>query len=527
MHWGSILAALTTLVACTGSTESPIDSAPPAPTTCEDGVAVLPFSDEETGVQFGERAADFTATTLDGGTFRLSEAWNGCDSFVVISYFEGASDALWSSSPENLFKNAPKNSQFIFVSDEMGPARRESRLQAMRDALDLGPARADRAHFLVDRLSSIEGGLGDFVTDYVAYLPESFVQIDADRGSSAPVPSFLGIDRFQTWDPGGNTNDIVGGTPQVEIAGYLPLFYNHKAQLATRLASEDVTEIELLNEEVTERVFDRTVDLPADLSGFDTLEFDVEVTCKERNPFACSEWDRIARIDWCTDATCEERQEIVRWITPYWRRGNRRWAIDASAFLGLVPGGTQTFRISMGPGLERATPRDARVTARLSTRGVPRPASTVQVFSGGTFNADYNANHPPVTLDVPAGATKVELVTILSGHGQDGTTNCSEWCDHRHRFSIDGQEAVLLQSDEGIGSRAGCAPAAAQGVPPGQWGNWAPQRAYWCPGLPVDPVANDLTSLVTPGSTAELGYEAFLQGTFGPEGAGGGNISLS
>ncbi len=526
MSRGSILTlSLSALLACSGGDASG-DSAAPAPTFCEDGVPVLPFSDDDVGVQFGDRAGDFTAETLDG-TFTLSEAWNGCDSFVIVSHFESpGGDALWSSDPSDLFANAPANTQFIFVSDEGGAQRRTNRIQAMKDRLNLGARRAERAHFVTDRLSRIEGGLGDFVRDYLDYVPTSLVQIDEERASQAPLPYFLGIDRFQTWDPGGNTNNVVGGTPEIEMAGYLPHFYNHKATLAHRLASEDVTEIVMLDEEVTDRIFDVNVELPADLSSFDTLEFDVEVTCKGRNPFACSEWDRIARIAWCTDDTCEDRREIVRWITPYWRRGNRRWAIDASAFLGLVSGGSQSFRIEMGPGWERATPRDVRVAARLSTRGVPRPSSAVRVYTGGSFGESYNDDHPPVTLDVPANASKVELVTILSGHGQDGSTNCAEWCDHRHRFSVDGEEAVLLQHDGSVGSADGCAPSAAQGVPPGQWGNWAPERAFWCPGLPVAPVATDLTSLVTPGSAAELSYEAFFQGAFGP-GVGGGSISLS
>ncbi|MEN0064826.1 MAG: peptide-N-glycosidase F-related protein [Myxococcota bacterium] len=532
MRWESLaLAGLMIgsgiLSACSGSTkdaDTGQDTSAPALTACEDGVPARPFTTEGVGVQFGEVAGDFTVETLDG-SFTLSEAWNGCDTFVVVSYFENAEgDALWSSDPSELLANAPKNSQFLFVSDEGGPARREQRVQAMKDTLNLGKRRADRVHFVLDRVSRIKGGLGDFVADYLEYQADSLVEIDDSRSSSAPLPWFIGIDRFQTWDPGGNIDDVVGGNPQVSFAGFLPQFYNHKAQLAHRLDAETVTEIELVNQEVTERVFPVTVDLPSDISAFDTMEFDVEVTCKARNPFACSEWDRIARIEWCTSETCEERREVARWITPYWRRGNRRWAIDASPFLGLVGSGSQTFRIVMGPDWERATPRDARIALRLSTQGKARASSAKRVFTGGSFDAKYNENRKPVTIDVPAGASKVELVTILSGHGQAAGTNCSEWCDHRHRFSVDGQEAVLIQPEGAVGASLECAPAAAQGVPPGQWGNWAPLRAYWCPGLPVEARITDLTSLVTPGQSASLTYEGFFAGS---DVGAGGNIDLS
>jgi len=525
MRWGWMFAFMG--VACSGS-EPARDSAPvdePALTICEDGLPPRPFDTDPGGLMFGEQAGDFSAETLDGETFRLSEAWNGCDSFVIVSYFEGGDgDLLWSSDPGALLANAPSNSQFIFVSDEGGKARRRNRVEAMRDALRLRGRRAERVHFLVDRLSRIEGNLGDVVSDYLDYLPQSLVRIDGDRSSLAPLPYFLGIDRDQRWDPGGNIDDVVGGNPQVSFAGFLPHFYNHKATLAHRLATDGATEVELLHKRMLNRSIDVTAELPADLSGFDSLEFDIEVTCNERNPFACSEWDRIARIDWCADETCAERLEIVRWITPYWRRGTRRWAVDASPFLALLEGGEQTFRVTMGPSWERRTLRVLRLKARFGSRGGPRPVRAARVYTGGRCDASYNDDHPPVSIDVPASASRVELVTILSGHGQADGTNCAEWCDHRHRFSVDGEEAVTLRPEGAVGQSLDCAPQAAQGVPPGQWGNWSPLRAYWCPGLPVAPVQTDLTSLVTPGSTAELSYEAFLGADQPP---GGGNISLS
>ena len=48
---------------------------------------------------------------------------------------------------------------------------------------------------------------------------------------------------------------------------------------------------------------------------------------------------------------------------------------------------------------------------------------------------------------------------------------------------------------------------------PGQWGNWAQARAYWCPGMAVQPIRTDITALVTPGSANTIDYEgAFRAG---------------
>jgi hypothetical protein len=275
---------------------------------------------------------------------------------------------------------------------------------------------------------------------------------------------------------------------------------------------------------VTERVFIVTQDLPTDLSAFDTLELDVQVICDARNPFACSEWDRNARIEVCLDGeTCADRRELVRWITPYWRRGERRWAIDASPLLPLLSGGTQTFRIEMGPYWERATPRRTRMAVRLSTRGVPRAIGAELMYRGANFDSTYN-DREPIPFTPAAGASKVELFTIVSGHGQDGTTNCAEWCDHRHRYTVNEAPVETIAPEAGIGGLPGCALMAKKGVSPGQWGNWAALRAYWCPGLPVEGITRDLTPLVTLGSENMMDYSATL-GELGTP--GGGNIDLS
>lgn len=534
---GVLVALVWTGIGCTSKTTS--DSATTADTSttptnlakvCDVGAAApRAFDTSAGGHRWGELAGDFTLTELDGSTWTLSEEWTGCDSYVFVNYFETSEgDALFASDVSELMREAPSNVHFFFTSDERGRAARRGRLEDLAERFDLGPARAERVHFVTERLSLIDGSVGAMISDFQAYQPKSGVDIGADRGVvRAPNPSFFGIDREQRWDSGGSTNNFVGGTPQIAMASYLPQFYNHKAELAHRFSQETVTEVVLLDETVTDRIFTVTQELPADLSGFDTLEMDVLVDCKERNALACSEWDRIARVDLCLDGEkCTDRRELVRWITPYWRAGLRRWGIDASPLLGLLSPGSNTFRIEMGPSWERATQRDVRIAARLSSQGGPRATGAERVFGGGTFDGSYNKNHLPVSFVPPASATRAELVVILSGHGQTQNGNCAEWCDHRHQFSINGNDLEQIVPDSGIGSM-GCAPYASQGVPPGQYGNWAPLRAYWCPGLPVEAMRFDITEHVTFGAKNEVAYTASYEDRFGPTTPPGGSISLS
>ncbi len=506
-----------------------------------------------TGELQGDVAADFTVTTL-AGSWTLSEEWTGCESYVFLAYFpdlrtrpEGVwlGDNLWSTPLDELLVKSPDNVHFFFVSDEPEAADRRRRMEDMRSrfeethgawvATDAERARwRSRFHFVTDRLQELDGGPGAYVGSYLRFLfsPEGLVDL-GDRGQAqAPLPFCFGIDRDQRHDPGGSLNPTVSQPPEWGMAAYLGHFFNHKAAIRDRVAGESATVVSLLEETVTERVFVRTVELPdaQAMAELDTLEVDVGVTCNFRNPYACSEWDRIARIDLCLPSEppppdpCARRLEIARWITPYWRRGHRRWLIDASPFLGLLSsGGPQTFFVEMGPPWERNTERDVAISLRLSRRGGPRSRGVLKAYDGGGFDADYNGNHGPVSFSVPEEATRVEVVTILSGHGQTDRDNCAEWCDHRHEFSVNGEELPRIRSRLAIGALRGCAERADRGVPPGQGGNWAPARAYWCPGMPVDAIRQNATELVDRGVDNELTYRA----TFAGREPRGGSIALS
>jgi hypothetical protein len=61
-----------------------------------------------------------------------------------------------------------------------------------------------------------------------------------------------------------------------------------------------------------------------------------------------------------------------------------------------------------------------------------------------------------------------------------------------------------------IGTPMGCAARTGEGIIPGQFGNWAYERAYWCPGLAVEPIHTDITSMVTIGAPNTVSYVAGL-----------------
>ncbi len=526
------------LVACDGD-PSPLDAgvdagAPDAgpppdagfdPTEICDtlGLPSTPFDAAATGAAWEEVAGDFTVQTLDG-PWTLSEHWSGCESYVFINW--SASDygrGLWASSPDELFTVGPRNVHYFFGAYDTEESITQMRAEEMRaviqDGFDFqGLSAEDRAywedhiHYIGAPIQQAEGSVGELV-----------------RGSPIILAAFA-ITRQQRFDPVGSLMTIGGGgfTPLVSMARFAAPYYDYMQALDARIAADtDATVVPIADAEVTtERVFDRTVTLPAAsaMAAFDSLEVDVQVTCL-LTPDACSEWDRNAYVYVCTDETCAEQRELVHWITPYSRPGRRRWLIDATPLLGLLrDGGARTFRLVFGPTWEEPTERTVSVSLRLASRGAADRAIGAELaFTGGEFNDTYNAGQAPFQFTPPAGTTRVELVTILSGHGQTMGDNCAEWCNHVHTFTVNGAGDHVVEFAGQAGTRNGCADLASDGVPPGQWGNWSPLRAGWCPGLPVPAERMDITADVDLSAQNELTY----RGSFMGAEPRGGNISLS
>lgn len=510
------------------------------PNRCDDlGLPKRPFNEAQGGLRFGELAGDFTVTTTTGATWNLKTEWTGCESYVFLVYFPGAGgNTLFRSSLDNLVQS-PLHAHYFFTSNEADAAARQTRLGALGERLKSaierrtsGPAQEaaqwQRFHLVAERANEIPGSVGEMLRDYLAFAPTSVIDIGDGRQAPAPAPTVFGIDRLQRWDAGDNLNEYVGGPVSFRMASFLPRFYDFQANLAARLNDETETVVVPLLHEVrtTARLFTRTATLPdaVTLASYDRLELDVRIECDARNPFACSEWDRIARVSVCQNTDCSERLELARWITPYWRRGVQHWAIDASPLLPLLdPGGPRRLFVETGPEWERATEYRVDLDLRLSRSGSGRRAKgALLAFRGGVFDATYPSS-AAFRFTPPANASHVNLVTILSGHGQVSPSNCAEWCDHRHQFTLNGTRLEEIRPSSTVGSGLGCGERAADGVPPGQWGNWAPERAYWCPGLPVALRTLDFGTTLRLGEENTLEYSANFAGVPPP----GGDIDLS
>lgn len=206
------------------------------------------------------------------------------------------------------------------------------------------------------------------------------------------------------------------------------------------------------------------------------------------------------------DLSCGCSTEIGRWITTYHREG--RWVYDVSPYLPLLArGGEQRFIF------EATGPYEVTLDLRLSDQGKDAtPDEITYLFSGGWIYEGSNALYEPVTVYIPEDAARVELATVISGHGSDGNF-CGEFCDMAHWFVIndDVDQAVVREFPE-AGTTWGCRDMVGQGTVPNQYGTWWYGRAGWCPGLEVPTEVTDITDQIVLGADNTFVYYNLFEG---------------
>jgi hypothetical protein len=354
--------------------------------------------------------------------------------------------------------------------------------------------------------------------------------------------------------------------PNLSMAANEARYYNFEAERQAALDAEGATVVPIFTgERVAGNVY-VDVDLPAEseLAAFDTLTLDLTMGCEGEGEYGyCPAWDYMAYLYRCSVETAENAQtstpcqplipasegveevpadtlecscnapggtvetaiqtcnsdgtgfedcacscntEIGRWITTYHREG--RWVHDVSAILPYVDdGGPQRYRF------HTTGPYELTMDMRFSNAAKEaRPQEILPLFTGGTINPDYNTNHPAVTVSIPADATKVELATVISGHGMNDPGNCAEFCNITHHFNIDGQGEIERSFSE-AGGTLDCMDKVDEGTVPNQYGTWWYGRNGWCPGKDVPTVSTDITDWVTPGTDATISYEALFNGS--------------
>lgn len=458
-------------------------------------------------------AQDLTIPTTEGDVV-LSELWTGCDVYLFIpdrpQQTVGWPIDIWERDVEDLFARLPRNAHVFFTSLYSLPGSITAALQVIQDGvaaalLSLGQEEhdywIDRVHYVTVSGKDLDGGLGDLL-DYPGWG--------------------LGIDRLQRLRYIGSFADRTRFddnrqwfAPNLSMAANEAVYYNFEALREDQLAAQNATVLPILTGELVRDATwsgQRTyADIPlpdaATMAGFDTVTLDLHLGCQGGNEYGeCPAWDYIVHLYLCDEGDptqCDT--ELGRWITTYHREG--RWVHDVSGLLPLIAsGGTRRFAFYS------QQPYHVYLDLRLSNQAKPaRPEEAHYLFSGGSFNASYNDAYSPLVVPIPADAVKVELATVITGHGMESPGNCAEFCNTTHHFTVNGTEN-MLDFNPWIASQTGCMDQVDQGTVPNQYGTWWYGRSGWCPGKEVPMVMTDITSQVVPGADATITYHGYYLG---------------
>jgi hypothetical protein len=252
-----------------------------------------------------------------------------------------------------------------------------------------------------------------------------------------------------------------------------------------------------------QRQIDVELEFPAAELGYEAVTLELGLRCPEGG---CDWWDRAAYIGVVEGAGTEEERvlEIARFMTPY--RVEGAWTIDVSSLRPLLSG-TRTLRVFIdtwvGPGHANGDGWlvDARfdfvggVPAELPVEVIPLWAYSEATVGDPALPVDGQVE--PVTVAIPAGASRVELRSIITGHGQGNAENCAEFCQLAHG-SLVGTAAVQRTV-----WRDDCADNPIND----QQGTWMYPRAGWCPGADVLAWVEDVSDGATAGQEVQVTYD--------------------
>lgn len=487
------------------------------------GLPERDFVDAEDDASLFATAADFTVPVedVDGNRsdWNLRDHWTGCDSYLIIpdNPAQASGYTLWSRDVDTLFERLPKNTQLLFVSEHASTSGIEASIEDMRSRVN-------------DVLAAMSSGDAAWWRNRVHFVTAYGRGLDGWVGANMKSPNWgVAIDRFQRIryigsfaDPSRYNSETGWFDPNLSMAANEPIFYNYEAETQAELDADGATVETLFDHQIisdsehagTMAYVDVALPDADTMATFDTMTFDLTLGCVGDGEYGdCPAWDYIASLYLCDqDDPTSCTTEIGRWITTYHRHG--RWVHDASALLPLLKeGGTRRFAFYTQQEYETS------LYIRLSKQGKEtRPTDIEHLWTGGAFDASYNDNHSPITVTIPEDAAKVELATVLSGHGQVGDAVCAEFCETDHVFTVNGHDNTIKLDN--AGTLEGCMDMVDQGVIPNQYGTWWYGRSGWCPGWQVPVQVTDITDQVNKGGENTISYAAYYNGgTFDISGA--------
>lgn len=504
-------------------TDAPSAADAAQPSTCADGLQPAAWSAGPYGYHRHELADDFSVETLDGQTWKLSEHFSGCDVYAFVPDALPISDSdknsVWTKDVAALLKKSPKNVHWFFFSRAMSDSTAQASLEAMQQRISdaLGNmSEADgtwwvqRTHVIATRAAKLDGWLGK------AAQTHGKIGFGIDRAQKiAGFGMLADIDRYKA------ALQSAGKWPwesNLAYAAHEPMNWNGEAKAKAAWDAQAGKTYPLWKGETLAQFAETDVTLTTaeDLAQYDTLEVEVEMRCpnpEEIEPGNCGAWDYLAHLS--VKEADGKWTELARFITSYHRETH--WRFDATPMLAVLKnGGTRHIRWEYAPEWN-TQPTATFLSLKFSQqkKGL-RPVDTKLLWTGGGFNSKFNTLHPDQSVAIPATAKKVQLWALITGHGAAAGTQCAEFCNHEHVFSVGTK--TWIKSHPESSNQKGCMLNIGQGLVPNQGGTWWFGRGGWCPGMQVNPFVADLTAELPAGKTGTIQYKGLFKGGEPPDG---------
>ncbi len=274
--------------------------------------------------------------------------------------------------------------------------------------------------------------------------------------------------------------------------------------------SQDTTTIETLNfGDLTKRT--GTYAFP-DSGTFEKVLMYYTLKCDpatQQDQFNCGEWDYLSYVfvndtTWIEDTFEVARIEIARYITPYGigldlGPEGFLWIYDVTDYASLLKG---NLTVSAGNQQELIDLKFKFIKG-IPPRNVKKIHYLANRESRQYRYIDSNFFFKEDTVSLLPDASEYKIITRITGHGHQGNSgggqiHCCEWANKKHYLNINGERKItwdIWQNDK-------CAlnPVSDQG------GNWAPPRAGWCPGAPVDDYNFELGKYIGNDSVVRIDY---------------------
>jgi fibro-slime domain-containing protein len=457
------------------------------------GFETKAFDGAATEATYNATMPDFTWATL-AGDFTLSEAWTGCDAFVIVDVGQD----FMSEDLGPLLDDADPNTVYLFVSDEREADDAVDVLTSFRGQLEADVG-ADTLVAWAGRLWFVtEGTSDDAVLDDV---------LDGIGDSD-----LAGIDQEQNLRRGGSLAIALSGgwEPALSHARYTAKGFNYESTLRERLAREEAElgadllvltlqertwEEEATTEGEVDGIMRITLPDAAELARFDRAEVVVREYCGTADfpheAGSCSGESGL-HVQICeTDCQDEDgRYKFFKAVSGYYTGG--WWTLSGDAALPwLKRGGQQTFRIT-GPTVE-GFGWHANITVRLYDETDDSDAGHAVWMTGWrgmSMRSVYDEATTTYRVVPPPGTERVVFHDLVTTHGGGGSGGCGEFCTTEQSLRVNDQAFEHAWEQK---TTWDCAARVDQGVTPNQWGTWYFDRASWCPGFTGERWTADIT----------------------------------